>query len=89
MGRRHITIETLKKRRASWDREIGTRSEYAEIAPKVVRELDEEIVKLEAELALERLRESAAAADRGEGTSLAGLSRVARRKLLAGKDYGG
>jgi hypothetical protein len=46
MGKQHDTIDTLKKRRAAWAREIGTRSEFAASAPHIVQELDEEIALL-------------------------------------------
>ena len=74
-GRNHDSLEAMQKRRDSWAREIGTDSQYAEIAPTVVAELD-------AAIDLARLRISADAADRGEGVSLAGKSREERRRLL-------
>jgi hypothetical protein len=47
MGRRYDTLEDMKKRRDAWAAEIGSHSQWADIAPKVVRELDEDIAQLE------------------------------------------
>lgn len=36
-------LEVLRQRRDAWAREIGTNSQYAEAAPRIVAELDAEI----------------------------------------------
>lgn len=43
MTRHKDTIESLERRREAWRAEIGTNSEYAEMASRIVAELDEEI----------------------------------------------
>lgn len=45
-GRQHDSLEALRRRRASWAREIGRNGMYADIAPRMVAELDEEIARL-------------------------------------------
>lgn len=47
-GRNHDSLDALKRRRASWTKEIGQSNEWSHLAPQFVRELGEEIAALEA-----------------------------------------
>jgi hypothetical protein len=47
MGRRYDTIDDLRKRKTAWERELGTRSQFANMAPQIIAALDLEIRALE------------------------------------------